>query len=185
MSEYVHKRHNVSVLIYHIVCPAKYRRVVFDEKVERVVRDICLEISPAVENRARLFLTRQFPATGRALGSPDYGLSRVFPSGLSDYYAEAVMKPVLVVHTGFISSLFKTIGRYSCGIFLAHVLVIDFFLNVFRYFSLVGDSLIFYPSLIFFTLLITTLIVKTIAVIPKSIWIIGDTRQNSKIIKDS
>ena len=45
MSEYIHKRHNVSVLIYHIVCPAKYRRVVFDEKVERVVRDICLEIA--------------------------------------------------------------------------------------------------------------------------------------------
>jgi len=49
MSEYVHKRHNVSVLIYHIVCPAKYRRVVFDEKVERIVRDICLEISKRYE----------------------------------------------------------------------------------------------------------------------------------------
>jgi REP element-mobilizing transposase RayT len=49
MSEYVHKRHNVSVLIYHIVCPAKYRRVVFDKRVERVVRDICLEISKRYE----------------------------------------------------------------------------------------------------------------------------------------
>ncbi|MDR0637348.1 MAG: IS200/IS605 family transposase, partial [Spirochaetaceae bacterium] len=28
MSEYLHKSHNVSVLLYHIVCPAKYRRVV-------------------------------------------------------------------------------------------------------------------------------------------------------------
>ncbi|MCF8347055.1 MAG: IS200/IS605 family transposase, partial [Bacteroidales bacterium] len=25
MSEYVHKSHNVSVLLYHFVCPAKYR----------------------------------------------------------------------------------------------------------------------------------------------------------------
>jgi len=49
MSEYIHKRHNVSVLLYHIVCPAKYRRVVFDEKVDRVVRDICLEISKRYE----------------------------------------------------------------------------------------------------------------------------------------
>ncbi|MDO9229291.1 MAG: IS200/IS605 family transposase, partial [Syntrophales bacterium] len=24
MSEYVHKHHNVSVLLYHLVCPAKY-----------------------------------------------------------------------------------------------------------------------------------------------------------------
>jgi hypothetical protein len=59
-------------------------------------------ISPAVENRAHLFLARQFPATGRALGSPDYGLSRVFPSGLSDYYAEAIMKPVLVFIVDFL-----------------------------------------------------------------------------------
>ncbi|HEX8128994.1 MAG TPA: IS200/IS605 family transposase, partial [Pyrinomonadaceae bacterium] len=29
MSKYIHKSHNVSLLLYHIVCPAKYRRVVF------------------------------------------------------------------------------------------------------------------------------------------------------------
>ncbi len=49
ISEYIHNRHNVSVLIYHIVCPAKYRRVVFDAQVERVVWDICLEISKRYE----------------------------------------------------------------------------------------------------------------------------------------
>ncbi|MDR1307596.1 MAG: IS200/IS605 family transposase, partial [Treponema sp.] len=30
MSEFLHKSHNVSVLLYHIVCPAKYRRVVIN-----------------------------------------------------------------------------------------------------------------------------------------------------------
>ncbi len=45
MSRYIHKSHNVSVLLYHLVCPAKYRRVVFDEKVDAVVREVCLEIS--------------------------------------------------------------------------------------------------------------------------------------------
>ena len=34
MSEYIHKSHNVTVLMYHFVCPAKYRRVVIDEKVD-------------------------------------------------------------------------------------------------------------------------------------------------------
>ena len=33
MSEYIDKAHNVSVLLYHYVCPAKYRRVIFDDKV--------------------------------------------------------------------------------------------------------------------------------------------------------
>jgi REP element-mobilizing transposase RayT len=44
MSEYIHKSHNVSVLMYHLVFPAKYRRVVFDESVDRVLKEVCLEI---------------------------------------------------------------------------------------------------------------------------------------------
>jgi putative transposase len=49
MSEYVHKSHNVSVLIYHLVCPAKYRRVIFDNQVDAVLKDICLEIAKRYE----------------------------------------------------------------------------------------------------------------------------------------
>ena len=49
MSEYIHKSHNVSVLIYHFVCPAKYRRVIFSEEVDNVLKDICLEISKRYE----------------------------------------------------------------------------------------------------------------------------------------
>ena len=44
MSKYVHKKHNVTVLLYHLVFPAKYRRAVFDERVDQELRDICLEI---------------------------------------------------------------------------------------------------------------------------------------------
>ncbi len=45
MSRYLHKCHNVSVLLYHVVCPAKYRRVVFDEDVDAVLKEVCLEIA--------------------------------------------------------------------------------------------------------------------------------------------
>ena len=45
MSEYIHKSHNVSVLLYHFVCPAKYRRVVFSPSVDESLKDVCLEIS--------------------------------------------------------------------------------------------------------------------------------------------
>jgi len=44
-SEYIHKSHNVSVLLYHFVCPAKYRRSVIDENVDNGIKEICLEIS--------------------------------------------------------------------------------------------------------------------------------------------
>jgi putative transposase len=49
MSTYIHRSHNVSVLIYHLVCPAKYRRVVFDEAVDETLKEICLEISKRYE----------------------------------------------------------------------------------------------------------------------------------------
>jgi putative transposase len=44
-SRYVHKSHNVSVLMYHVVCAAKYRRVVMSERVDAVLREVCLEIA--------------------------------------------------------------------------------------------------------------------------------------------
>ena len=44
-SKYIHKSHDVSVLIYHFVCPAKYRRVVFSESVDHTLKEVCIEIS--------------------------------------------------------------------------------------------------------------------------------------------
>ena len=35
--------------MYHMVCPAKYRRVVFTKEVDLVLRDICLEIGKRFE----------------------------------------------------------------------------------------------------------------------------------------
>lgn len=49
MSEYIHKIHNITVLLYHLVLLAKYRRVVFDEQVDAVLREVCLEIEKRYE----------------------------------------------------------------------------------------------------------------------------------------
>ena len=49
MSIYLHKSHNVSVILYHIVCPAKYRRVVFSDEVDNKLKEICLEIGKRYE----------------------------------------------------------------------------------------------------------------------------------------
>ena len=51
MSEYIHRSHNVSVMIYHFVCPAKYRRVVFDEDVDNVLKEVCQEIEKRYDIR--------------------------------------------------------------------------------------------------------------------------------------
>ena len=49
MSEYIHKSHNVSVLMYHYVCPAKYRKAIFSEEVTQTLVEVCKEISERFE----------------------------------------------------------------------------------------------------------------------------------------
>lgn len=38
-SSYIHKSHNVTVLLYHLVYPAKYRKAVFSGPVDKSLRD--------------------------------------------------------------------------------------------------------------------------------------------------
>jgi putative transposase len=49
LSKYIHKSHNVSVLLYHFVCPAKYRKVIFNQEVDETLKEICLEIAKRYE----------------------------------------------------------------------------------------------------------------------------------------
>ncbi len=49
MSEYIHKSHNVTVLLYHLVFPAKYRRAVIDDKVDLELKEICLDVEKRYE----------------------------------------------------------------------------------------------------------------------------------------
>jgi len=49
MSKYIHKSHNVTVLLYHVVFPTKYRRVVIDEHVDQVIKETCVEIEKRYE----------------------------------------------------------------------------------------------------------------------------------------
>ncbi|HHH72392.1 MAG TPA: IS200/IS605 family transposase [Sulfuricurvum sp.] len=49
MSKFIHRSYNVSVLLYHYVCPAKYRRVVFSDGVDQTLKAVCIEISKRYE----------------------------------------------------------------------------------------------------------------------------------------
>lgn len=46
MSEHIKRSHNKSLLIYHLVCPAKYRKKVFSEieGTDQEIKNICLGI---------------------------------------------------------------------------------------------------------------------------------------------
>jgi REP element-mobilizing transposase RayT len=49
MSEHIPKRDNKNLLLYHIVCPSKYRRKIFIDEVEKTLKQVCIEISKRYE----------------------------------------------------------------------------------------------------------------------------------------
>ena len=49
MSEHLVKRHNKTLLLYHIVCPMKYRRSVITEEIGEGLKEICLQITERYE----------------------------------------------------------------------------------------------------------------------------------------
>jgi len=51
MGDLIRKSHNVSILMYHVVCVAKYRRLVISDEVDAVLKDVCIEISKRFEIR--------------------------------------------------------------------------------------------------------------------------------------
>lgn len=48
-SEHIYKSHNKTLLLYHLVFPAKYRKKVFDEIIDITLKEICEEISSRYE----------------------------------------------------------------------------------------------------------------------------------------
>ena len=49
MSEHIHKRHNKNLLLYHLVCPIKYRRSVLSDVVEKTLVEVCENIEKRFE----------------------------------------------------------------------------------------------------------------------------------------
>ena len=44
MADHLHKRHNVTLLLYHLVFPVKYRRKVFTPTSELSLKTVCTEV---------------------------------------------------------------------------------------------------------------------------------------------
>ena len=49
MSEHILKRHNKTLLLYHIVCPMKYRKNAITKEIGESLKEICLQISDRYE----------------------------------------------------------------------------------------------------------------------------------------
>ena len=44
MAEHIKRSHNKSLLLYHLVCPIRYRRKILTPDIEKALRDVCLQL---------------------------------------------------------------------------------------------------------------------------------------------
>lgn len=44
MSKYIRGSHHVSIIMYHIVCPCKFRRTVISSEIEISIKQICMDM---------------------------------------------------------------------------------------------------------------------------------------------
>ena len=51
MSEHIKKSHNKTLLLYHIVCPVKYRKKAITREVSDILKETCLKIEERYEIR--------------------------------------------------------------------------------------------------------------------------------------
>ena len=49
MNEHIYKHHNKTLLLYHLVFPAKYRIEIFNDSVSETLKEVCLGISGRYE----------------------------------------------------------------------------------------------------------------------------------------
>ena len=77
MSQLIRKRHNVNILLYHIVCPAKYRKAVFTPAVEEKLKEICAEIAERYEIEFLEIGTDQDHVHFLVQSVPDYSPTKI------------------------------------------------------------------------------------------------------------
>ena len=49
MDQHIHKRHNKTLLLYHLVFPVKYRKKIIGDSISLFIKEICLEIGERYE----------------------------------------------------------------------------------------------------------------------------------------
>jgi putative transposase len=49
MDQHIKKRHNKTLLLYHLVFPVKYRKKIIEDQISNFIKGICVEISDRYE----------------------------------------------------------------------------------------------------------------------------------------
>ena len=111
MSKYIHKSHNVTVLLYHLVFPAKYRKAVIDEYVDQVMKNICLEIEKRYQINFLEIGTDEDHAHFLVQSVPTYSVTKIVTT-VKSITARGVFKECTEVKKELWGGEFWTDGYY-------------------------------------------------------------------------
>lgn len=115
MSTYIHKSHNVTVLLYHIVLPAKYRRMVFSINVDTKLKEVCLEISKRYEITFLEIGTDKDHAHFLIQSVPTYSVKKIIQT-LKSITAREIFKSCPEVKEQLWGGQFWTDGYYASSV---------------------------------------------------------------------
>jgi len=112
MSEHIYKSHNVTALLYHLVCPTKYRRAVITDEVDAVLRGICFDISNRYEITFLEIGADQDHVHFLVQSVPSYSPTRIVTI-IKSFTARAVFRRVPSVKAQLWGGAFWSSGYYA------------------------------------------------------------------------
>ena len=93
MAESISKFHNVCVLLYHLVCPAKYLRKIFTDEVTKSLLLICFEITAKHEIK---FI--EIGTDADHMHFLIHGIPRMSPSGIVNIVKSITAREIFRLH---------------------------------------------------------------------------------------
>jgi putative transposase len=111
MSEHIHKADNVSALLYHLVCPTKYRRAVITEAVDAALQGVCFDIGNRYEITFLEIGADQDHVHFLVQSVPDYSPTRIVTT-IKSITAREIFRRVPTVRQQLWGGAFWSSGYY-------------------------------------------------------------------------
>jgi REP element-mobilizing transposase RayT len=112
MSEEIHREHNVTVLLYHLVFPCKYRRGALSPQVEQVLRQTCQHIGKTYEITFLEIGTDNDHVHFLVQSVPKYSVTQIVRT-MKSLTAKAIFKRVPLVRKQLWGHAFWTSGYFA------------------------------------------------------------------------
>lgn len=112
MDEHIYKRHNKTLLLYHLVFPVKYRRKIINGNISEYLKDLCIEIGDRYEIQFIEIGTDEDHVHFLVQGVPSMSVSKIVQT-IKSITAREIFKMFPEIKKEFWGGNFWTSGFYA------------------------------------------------------------------------